>query len=218
MAKTAAVLRYAAEFVRPEPKFLPLQIPGLNQLFKKGLSRGIIAEISGRSSSGRTSICLHILAQATAAGEVCAVVDTHDSFHPHSAASAGVRLDRIIWVRCHGQVEHAIRATDLLLHAGGFGIVTLDLCGTNARALNRIPLSYWHRFRRAVEHTPGNLIICAESRQAKSCSSFNIELKRKIFQWSGTPPFLLLRGLEINAAVHEASARPAENFLIQTVA
>ena len=176
MANNSALLRYqdhcqpasTLHLGRSEPKYLPLSLPIFKPLFLNGLPRGIIAEVNGPRSSGRTSACLHILAQATARGEVCAIIDLYDSFHPASAHAAGVQLDRILWVRCRGNADHAIRAADLLLHAGGFGIVLLDLYEANPRILHRIPLSYWYRFRRAVEHTPAILLICAVSSQATS--------------------------------------------------
>ena len=212
MANTSALLRYrdfaktasALGWERPEAKFPALPVPGLNELLGQGLCRGAIAEVTGRRSSGRTSIALHILAQATAHGEICAVIDLYNNFHPASAQAAGVELDRIVWVGCRGNAEHAMRATDLLLHAGGFGVVLLDLCDAPARVLNRIPLSYWYRFRRTVEHTPAILLICADSAQAKSCSSNSIELKPKVFHWSGKASFLLLRGMEATALLQRA--------------
>jgi hypothetical protein len=201
-----------------ESSFNPLEVSGLISLVSNCLSRGTIAEVNGRRSSGRTSVCLHILAQATSRGEVCAVIDLYDSFHPVSAAAAGVRLDRLIWVRCHGNAEHAIRSADLLLHAGGFGVVLLDLCEANPRVLNRIPLSYWYRFRRAVEHTPAILLLCAEIPQAKSCSSHQLQLKHNVFHWSGKPPFLLLRGLQVQALLRKARLICPESLFIRTAA
>lgn len=209
MANTSRLLRYQ-EFSKPasalrregaEPKFPALPVPGLKQLLAQGICRGAIAEVSGRRSSGRTAIALHILAQATGRGEICAVIDLYNNFHPASAQAAGVELDRIVWVGCQGNAEHAMRATDLLLHAGGFGVVILDLCEAPARVLNRIPLSYWYRFRRAIEHTPAILLICANSAQAKSSVSKSIELNPKVFHWSGRAPFLLLRGMEATAVL-----------------
>ncbi|MBV8551744.1 MAG: hypothetical protein JOY54_10615 [Acidobacteriaceae bacterium] len=223
MAKQAAVLllderwKTASKLhvLHEEPKFAPLQAPGLKGVFTKGVLRGGITEIHGRRSSGRMSACLHILAQATIRGEICAVVDWNDSFHPASAAAAGVRLESIVWVRCKGNAEHAIRAADLILHAGGFGVVLLDLCEAPARVLNRIPLSYWFRFRRAVESTPTILLLCADSAQAKSCASSNIQTKSKAFHWSGTAPFLLLRGREIHAFQQKvATIRPEPLWVV----
>jgi hypothetical protein len=219
MANPFAIAASRLRLAPPEAKFAALPIPALMRLIEGGLLRGIIAEVNGRRSSGRTSGCLHILAQATARGEICAVVDLNDSFHPASAARAGVELDRILWVRCHGNAEHAIRVADLLLHAGGFGVVLLDLCDASPRILNRIPLSYWYRFRRAVEHTPAILLICADSAQAKSCSSTAIELRAEAFRWSGQAPFLLLRGIHVTAKLRRGvAAGPARACSLQAVA
>jgi hypothetical protein len=173
------------------------------------LARGIIAEIHGPRSSGRTSVCLHILAEATTHGEICAFVDLYDAFDPVSAAHAGVQLERLLWVRCQGNLEHAIRTADLLLHAGGFGIVVLDICEATPRLLNRIPLSYWYRFRRAIEHTPTVLLLCGNLPQAKSSISNRIRLKMKVLHWRGMPVFPLLGGFTSQAVINtDPSARP----------
>jgi hypothetical protein len=156
---------------------------------------------------------LHLLAQSTRRGEICAVVDLYDSFDPASASKAGVHLDRLLWVRCGGNAEHAMRAADLLLHAGGFGLVLLDLCDASPRMLNRIPLSYWYRFRRAIEQTPTIFLLCADTSQARS-ASLRIETKRKRSRWSGKSPFLLLRGLEAQA-VNKSAMLPPESLPIQ---
>src|SRR5262249_35540522 len=87
-----------------------------------GLPRGAITEIFGPASSGRTSAMVSILAEATAQGEVCALVDGRDMFDPKSAAAAGLELNRLLWVRCR-KLEQVLKATDLLLQGGGFGRV-----------------------------------------------------------------------------------------------
>jgi hypothetical protein len=74
-------------------------IPQLDSL-AGGLARGCLTEICGSASSGRTSILLRALAQATQRGEVCALIDASDAFHPASAAAAGVEMSRLLWVRC----------------------------------------------------------------------------------------------------------------------
>jgi len=65
-----------------------------------GLPRGCLTEICGSASSGRTSILLAALANATRRGEVCALVDASDALDPTSAASAGIEMGRLLWVRC----------------------------------------------------------------------------------------------------------------------
>ncbi len=112
-----------------------------------GLSRGAITELTGDRSSGKTSFLCSVLAQATARSECCAVIDTHDAFDPASAACHGVDLARVVWVRCGGRVETAMKAADLILHGGGFGVVCLDLSEVPAGVLQRIPIPWWWRFR-----------------------------------------------------------------------
>jgi len=80
-----------------------------------------------------------LLAASTGRGEFAALIDTKDAFDACSAASRGVDLSKLIWVRCGGNAEHALRAADLLIQAGGFGVVALDLAEAAPAALNRIP-------------------------------------------------------------------------------
>jgi recombination protein RecA len=85
--------------IRPSPEMVSSGILQLDSL-TAGLARGCLTEICGSASSGRTSILLRVLAQATQRGEVCALIDASDAFHPASAAAAGVEMSRLLWVRC----------------------------------------------------------------------------------------------------------------------
>lgn len=146
------------------------------------------------------------------------MVDMHDSFHPASAQIVGIALEQIVWVRCQKEIQHAMRAADLLLHAGGFGVVLLDLCEASPQALNRIPLSYWHRLRRAVEHTPTILLVCADSSEVKCSFVSKLALKRKVEHWAGNAPFLRFQGLETTATLSKTSSVPPEHLYISSVA
>src|ERR1035438_2631337 len=108
---------------RRAPEMLPSGIREVDEA-TGGLPRGCLTEIVGPASSGRTSLLLSILAQATARAEICALVDAEDAFDPASAAAAGVRLERLIWVRSRS-AESALKDSDLLIHGGGFGVVVL---------------------------------------------------------------------------------------------
>ena len=155
--------------------------------------RGRISEIVGARSSGRTSELHALLAAATARGEHAALVDSADAFDACSAAAAGVELSKLLWVRCGGNAEHALRAADLLIQAGGFGVVALDLAEASARALNRIPATAWFRFRRALEPAPTILAVLADRPLARSCSSLTVKLPPRRAVFTGRAPFLLLR-------------------------
>jgi hypothetical protein len=205
----------ALRLVKAEPKFPPLPLPLLEGLFQNGLQRGSIAEISGQRSSGKTSVCLNVLAQATRRGEICAFIDCCGNFHPQSAADAGVELSRLIWIRCNGNSGHALRAADLLLHAGGFGVVCLDLCEVPNRLLNQIPLSYWYRFGRAIENTPTTVLVCTTSSQAKCSIASNLELTLQGISWSGKQPLVRLSGIQ-TAGAHRKTLRNTETLTFRT--
>lgn len=156
----------------------------------EGCPRGRITEIVGSTSSGRTTLLLSILAEASRLGEYTALVDTTHAFDPPSAAAAGIALDRLVWIRCNGSVEHAMRAADLLIHAGGFGVIALDLADAPAPMLRRIPVSSWYRFRRAIEPTPCALVLLNREPQAKACATLMLEMKRSRSGFEGTKPVL----------------------------
>jgi len=163
------------------------------------LPSGTICEILGESSTGRTSVAQSTLTAATTRGEVVAVVDCNDAFDPASAQNAGVDLGKLLWVQCGHRLDHALRATDMILHSGGFGLIVLDLCDVPHSALQRVPVSYWHRFRRAVEHTPSILLVVARQSVARSCASRQFALRQQSVQWRGTPPFQTMQCLAMEA-------------------
>jgi hypothetical protein len=157
------------------------------------LTRGTLTEFVGDASSGRTSLVLNLLAKLTAAGEVCAVVDSANSFDPCSAALAGVMLDDLLWVRCDGNLENAFTAADLLVQAKGFGAIWLNLGGLSKQKLRMVPRTYWFRYRTRIKETPTLFIVTAEDPVAGSASHQSFELSRKDTVWSGLGRYKLLR-------------------------
>jgi recA bacterial DNA recombination protein len=145
--------------------------------FTGGIPRGAVTEIFGPASSGRTSLLFSLLAYATTHDEICAIVDTHDVFAPTVAAGAGINFDNLLWVRCNGNLENAFKATDLLLHAGGFGLVALDLADVAGKDAKRIISSWWHRFRRTVENKPVTVVVLAAESCVRACAAVSLELK-----------------------------------------
>jgi recombination protein RecA len=171
---------------RPVPETLPAGIPEFGEI-----PRGCLSEIHGPASSGRTSMAVALMAEITAREEFCALIDTADSFDPAGAANAGVRLDRLLWVRCGGDAERALKVADLLIQAGGFGLILFDLGDTPLRQARRISLTSWFRLRRAVENTPSTIVVIAQEPMAKTCASLVVEMHRGASDWSGR----LLRGI-----------------------
>src|SRR3569832_2387996 len=117
-----------------------------------------------------------LLTYATTHEETCALVDTNDVFAPTSAIDAGMNFDRLLWVRCGGKLKHTIKATDLLLHAGGFGLVLLNQNNKPGKEARRIISSWWYRFRRTVEDRPTVLTVISEEACTRSCAALALEL------------------------------------------
>jgi len=152
-----------------------------------GLPRGGLTEICGPFCSGRTSLLLAALASRTAHAEACALVDGGDAFDPHSAEAAGVQLQQLLWVRCRS-IDQALRATDLLLQGGGFGLIALDLGDLPSETVRYVPLNAWFRFRRAVEDTPTILLLLEQESHAKTCASLVLRLEAGPVRWSSAMP------------------------------
>ena len=152
-----------------------------------GLPRGAMTEICGAACSGRTSFLLSALAARTKDGEVCALVDARDSFDPLTANAAGVALEKLLWVRCQN-IDQALRAMDLLIQAGGFGMVAVDLSDVPTRTVRQVPLNAWFRFRRAVEDTPTILLLLEQEPNAKTCASLVVRLEAGEARWAEASP------------------------------
>jgi len=150
-----------------------------------GIPRGAISEVFGPASSGRTSLLFSMLSYATTHDEICALVDTNDVFAPTAAAPAGINFDRLLWIRCGANLEHAFKATDLLLHAGGFGLVILDLGDVAGKDARRIISSWWYRFRRTVENKPTAIVVMSAAACTRSCASLTLELNG-VAEWVRT--------------------------------
>jgi hypothetical protein len=185
-----------------------------------GIPRGCLTEIYGPASSGKTTVLIATFAAATQRDEPCVLIDATDSFDPVSGSSAGLDLNKLLWIRCGGNVrsksvsslarandiskanrqqptanddflarklrnyneyrlEQVLKATDLILQSGGFGLVALDLAGISEKFVRRIPLASWFRFQRAVEHTKTALLVISEIPCAQTCSALVMKLSGK---------------------------------------
>jgi len=194
--------RSDVRFALPPPRTverIPTGIPAIDSLCSGGIPRGALTEIYGPPSSGRTSLLMALMAQVTANEEYVAVIDTSDAFNPASAVEAGVQLSRLLWIRCGGNAEHALKAADLIVQAGGFGMIAMDLADTPPSTAARISLASWFRLRHAVERTPAALVVLAQSLNARSCSSLQLEMQPEEVLWTGDQSGKLLHGMKLRA-------------------
>ena len=180
------------------PETVPRLATGLSALdavLGGGIPRGRITELAGPRSAGRTGLAAAIAASATRAGETIAWVDPEDALDPEAAAAAGIALARLLWVRPRGMPD-ALRAAEILLGAGGFGLVLLDVDSVNASA------RAWPRLARAAERTRSGLLVVAPRRAAGTFAAVGLELGARRVRWTGGPGRLvLLEGIEASLTV-----------------
>lgn len=166
--------------------------PALDGSLGGGVRRGHMSEIVGRRSSGCTTLFSAIAAAATARGEVVALVDTHDRFDPASAEAAGVDLARLLWVRDCGNADRALKAMNLILQAGGFGLVAFDLCDARGPALRQFPHTTWMRIARIVEGSQTVALLIGSEHIARSAGGATIALEGEgthaAAAWAGDSP------------------------------
>lgn len=206
----------AAEPVRR----LPTGIGRLDALLDGGLPHGHLSEIVGGPSSGRTALLQALLASATQRGEVTAVIDLLDTLDPPSLARAGVDLERVLWVRPPAP-QSALRCAELILSAGGFGVVALDLGvewkaesgkrndGRAALRLPRsaaLPHSAWVRLAQATRRATAVVVLCVPRRVTVSGAAVVLSLTRRRVHWSAH----LFDGIGTVAELTRSRFSPAE--------
>jgi len=90
-----------------------------------GIPRGRMTEIFGPESSGKTTLCQHILAEAQRRGGVVAFIDVEHALDPGYARSCGVNVDELL-VSQPDTGEDALQITETLIRSGGVDCVVLD--------------------------------------------------------------------------------------------
>jgi hypothetical protein len=198
-------------------------IDALDAILDGGIVRGRVSEIVGRPGLGRTSLTASFAASATRRGEVAAWIDSAGAFDPRSIAAAGADLSRILWVGADGAVlardsaaspereialarampkaaiKSVLLAAEMVLGAGGFGLVVIDL-GGYARTLTP---SAALRLARAAERSGAAVIVLAERRTCGTFAALSLVLGRARPFFSRTAPGApaLFDGIRVEAYV-----------------
>lgn len=181
---------------------VPSALPAVDRALEGGMPKGQLSEIAGPVSSGRTTLLLSTLAAATSRGEIVALVDPFDRLDVGSAVAAGVDLTRLLWVRgdacgLHGPagrvlmeraIDHGLKSLNLILQAGGFGVVALDLADVPSIALTVIPRTTWLRVQRAIEGRDTACVLLADRPLARSAGGLTVLLDGAAprARWAGT--------------------------------
>jgi len=192
-----------------EDRIAPTGCPDVDAALGGGVRRGHLSEVIGPRSAGRSALFVSMAAAAAARGEVVALIDTHDRFDPISVQAAGLDHGRLLWVRESGNADRALKAMNLVLQAGGFGVVALDLADVSAPALRQFPHTTWMRIARVIEGSVTVAVLLASEHVARSPGGVTIALDRSSThaadEWAGaTARDRRLRGLTVRPRIISA--------------
>ena len=90
-----------------------------------GLPRGRIIEIFGPESSGKTTLTLHVIAEAQRAGGICAFVDAEHAMDPEYAKKVGVKINELL-ISQPDTGEQALEITESLVRSGKIDVIVVD--------------------------------------------------------------------------------------------
>jgi hypothetical protein len=172
---------------------VPTGVTDLDVRLGGGIPRGQLSEIVGPRSSGRLSILVSALAAATARGEAVALIDPLDMFDPVSASAAGIDFPRMLWVRGEAStsarvslscdygtlqksLDRAVKALNIVLQAGGFGVVAVDLAEVAAQTIKRLPYTTWLRLQRVIEGSETACVLIGSEPIARSSGGVSVQL------------------------------------------
>jgi len=183
--------KFAGTLMRPREvtRVAASGIDALDQRIGGGWPLGAISEVVGARSSGRTRVLVSTLTKATAEGQVVALVDALDRFDARAAADLGLDLTRVLWIRgapltietarpavIDHAITQAVRAFDLVIRAGGFGVVALDLGDIPPRRLQAFPAVTWLRLAHATEGRDTAGVLTSEVPIGRSARGVSVQI------------------------------------------
>ncbi len=121
-----SIMRLGEDSVRTAVDFIPTGAISLDlALGIGGIPRGRVTEIFGPEMSGKSTISLHIIAQAQNRGGAAAYIDAEHAFEPGYAAKCGVKVEELIFSQ-PDTGEQALEITEHLVRSGAVDVVVID--------------------------------------------------------------------------------------------
>jgi len=158
-------------------------IASLDRLTGGGLPAGGLSEIIAPVAGGATAL-YHCLSAATSRGEVVALIDPGDGFDVRSAQGAGIDMERLLWVRSR-DILQALRAAELILATGGFGLVALDMGTAPRRGPHRPAPAAWVRIKRKAAACKAVMLVLSTASVVGSFASLTVEVSGARACWRG---------------------------------
>jgi hypothetical protein len=172
---------------------VPTGMAELDARLEGGIPRGHLSEVVGPRSSGRLAILVSALTAATSRGEAVALIDPLDMFDPVSASACGLDFQRMLWIRGEAStsarvslsceygtlqksLDRAVKSLNIVLQAGGFGVVVLDLGEVAAHTIKRLPYTTWLRLHRVIEGSETACVLIGREPIARSAGGVTVQL------------------------------------------
>ncbi len=166
--------------IRARTAAVPSGIAELDSLCG-GLPVGGVSEILV-PGSGAARVLYSLLAAATSRGEYAAVIDPRDGFEVNSASAACVDLQRLLWVRARGR-RQALRAVEIALTGGNFGMVALDM--GPGRGRNPVSAAAWMRIGTLARATKAVVPVISPVSLAGPFASLAVKVSGSASRWRG---------------------------------
>jgi recombination protein RecA len=152
-----------------------------------GVPRGRVTEIYGPESSGKTTICLHIIAEAQRLGGTCAFVDVEHALDPDYAQRIGVQVDDL-YVSQPDTGEQALEIAEALVRSGAMDVVVVDsVAALVPRAEIEGEMGDSHMGLQARLMSQALRKLSGAIAQSNTCMIFTNQLRQKIGVMFGNP-------------------------------
>ena len=152
-----------------------------------GVPRGRITEIYGPESSGKTTLCLHVAAEAQKAGGICAFIDMEHALDPAYAEKIGVDIQQL-YVSQPDTGEQALEITEHLVRSGALDVVIIDsVAALVPRAEIEGDMGDSHVGLQARLMSQALRKLAGAIKQSNVCVIFTNQLREKVGVMFGSP-------------------------------
>ena len=152
-----------------------------------GLPAGRIVEIYGPESSGKTTLCLHVIANAQARGGRCAIIDAEHAIDPSYARKIGVDIDSL-WISQPDCGEDALNIVDMLVRSNAMDVLVVDsVAALVPRAEIEGQMGDSHVGLQARLMSQALRKLTGAASKGRSCVIFTNQIREKIGVMYGNP-------------------------------
>jgi len=152
-----------------------------------GIPRGRVTEIYGPEASGKTTLCLHLIAEAQRRGGICSFIDMEHALDPTYSANIGVNIDEL-YISQPDTGEQALEIAEALVRSGAMDVIVLDsVAALVPRAEIEGEMGESHVGLQARLMSQALRKLSGAIKQSNTCMVFTNQLREKIGVMFGSP-------------------------------